>query len=257
MHCKCTQHNQIKKCTANRRKCLQIKKTTLSIWQHTRCKCSQHNQIKKRTANTHNTTKKRNFFIWLCCEHLQCVSLLVCVVSICSTCCQIDEDVFLICWCFFYLHVFSEVAARWALSATIQNIQRKNRVSACKQKHFILASCILFLDTWMWVSFIRNKEINNIWTKSRKKTMNWIQNDNQNVDGVDQHPKASQSLLPLHWSTFYSITLHSFDAVLCQMIMLDYMWKHLLFLFHKSVVSSSLVFLEILYRRCVLAPSTI
>ncbi len=46
------------------------------------------------------------FFICLCCEHLQRV------------CCQIDENVFLICWCFFYLHVFSEVAARWTLSAT-------------------------------------------------------------------------------------------------------------------------------------------
>ncbi len=30
---------------------LQIKKTTSSIWQHMRYKCSQHNQIKKRTAN--------------------------------------------------------------------------------------------------------------------------------------------------------------------------------------------------------------
>ncbi len=45
------------------------KKTTSSIWQHTRCKCSQHNQIKKHA---------------LCCEYLQCVSLFVCVVSICS-----------------------------------------------------------------------------------------------------------------------------------------------------------------------------
>ncbi len=61
------------------------------------------------------------FFIWLCCEHLQCVSLFGCVVSICSTCCETDEDVFLICWCFFYLHVFSEVAARWALSATVHS----------------------------------------------------------------------------------------------------------------------------------------
>ncbi len=25
--------------------------------------------------------------------------------------------------------------------------------------------------------------------------MNWIQNDNQNIDGVDQQPKALQSLL--------------------------------------------------------------
>ncbi len=30
---------------------MQIKKTTSSIWQHTRCKCSQHNQIKKHTTN--------------------------------------------------------------------------------------------------------------------------------------------------------------------------------------------------------------
>ncbi len=28
--------------------------------------------------------------------------------------------------------------------------------------------------------------------------MNWIQMINQNVDGVDQHLKACQSLLPLH-----------------------------------------------------------
>ncbi len=61
--------------------------------------------------------------------------------------------------------------------------------------------------------------------------MNRIQNDNQNIDGVDQHPEAGQSLLPLHWSTFYSIMLHSFDAGLCLMIMLDYMWKNLLFQF--------------------------
>ncbi len=70
-----------KKCAANRKKHLQIKKTLSSIWQHTRCKCSQHNhkrnalQIEKNTcklrkhfrqfdnthaANAHNTTTKRN-----------------------------------------------------------------------------------------------------------------------------------------------------------------------------------------------------
>ncbi len=87
-----------------------------------------------------------------------------------------------------------------------EKMKRKNRVSACKQKHFILASCILFLNIWMWVSF-KNKEINNILNKKLKKDYEWIQNDNQNVDGVDQHPKAWQSLLPLHWLTFYSITL--------------------------------------------------
>ncbi len=73
------------------------------------------------------------FFFWLCCEYLQRV------------CCQIDKSVFLICRCFFLfvarfffwlcceylqrvcvvkscvlnLHVFSEVAACWALSATV------------------------------------------------------------------------------------------------------------------------------------------
>ncbi len=36
---------------ANRKKHLQIKKTTSSILQRTRCKCSQHNQKKKRAAN--------------------------------------------------------------------------------------------------------------------------------------------------------------------------------------------------------------
>ncbi len=34
-------------------------------------------------------------------------------------CCQIDEDVFLICLCFIYLNVFSEVAARLLLLATV------------------------------------------------------------------------------------------------------------------------------------------
>ncbi len=92
------------------KKHLQIKKTLSSILQRTGCKSSQH-------------TQKRNALqikcIWLCCEHLQCDSLFVCVVSICTICCQNDENGFLICLCFFYLHVFSEVAARWALSATV------------------------------------------------------------------------------------------------------------------------------------------
>ncbi len=67
--------------------------------------------------------------------------------------------------------------------------------------------------------------------------MNWIQNDNQNVDGVDQHHKAWQSLLPFHWSTFYSIMLHNFDAVLCLMIMLDYTWKHLFGAFQTGYIA--------------------
>ncbi len=103
--------------TTKERNALQIEKNTCklrkqlsSFWQRTRCKCSKHNQ--RRNALQIKC-------IWLCCEHLQCVSLFVCMVSICTICCQTDENIFLICWCFFYLHVFSEVAARWALSATV------------------------------------------------------------------------------------------------------------------------------------------
>ncbi len=90
-----------KKRAANRKKHLQIKKTLSSIWQRTCCKCSQHNQ--KRNV-------LQNKYIWLCCEHLQRVSLFVCVENICTICCQNAENLFLICWWFFYLHVFSEVA---------------------------------------------------------------------------------------------------------------------------------------------------
>ncbi len=74
------------------------------------CKLKKHQQIQKTfnlttgAANVHNTTNYRNaqqiqFFIWLCCVHLQCL------------CCQ-DEVVFLICWCFLYLQYC-------ALSATV------------------------------------------------------------------------------------------------------------------------------------------
>ncbi len=49
--------------------------------------------------------------------------------------------------------------------------------------------------------------------------MNMIQNDNQNVDGVDQHPK-----LDSHYYLFIGdiifITSHSYDAVLCLMMCL-------------------------------------
>ncbi len=52
--------------------------------------------------------------------------------------------------------------------------------------------------------------------------MNMIQNDNQNVDAVDQHPK-----LDSHYYLFIGdilfITLHSFDAVLYLMMVFDYM----------------------------------
>ncbi len=47
----------------------------------------------------------------------------------------------------------------------------------------------------------------------------------------------------------WSWQLHSFDASLCLMIMLDYTWIHLLFRFLLHLCC-----LEILDRRCVLAP---
>ncbi len=71
---------------------MQIKKTT---WQHTRYKCSQHNQ----TKNTLQIT----FFICLCFEHLQ---------HLLSNWWRCFLDLLVL----FYLHVFSEVTARWALS---------------------------------------------------------------------------------------------------------------------------------------------
>ncbi len=92
---------------------------------------SQHNQIKKQT--------EIKFFVWLCCEYLQCVSLFGCVVSICSAflylvvlwvfavrffiwlCCEHLQHLLSNWWrCFLDLHVFSEVAAHWALSATVK-----------------------------------------------------------------------------------------------------------------------------------------
>ncbi len=95
-------------------------------------------------------TKQRNalqiqYLIWLCCEHLQCVSLCVCVVSICScTCCQTD-DVSLICCCFFYLHLFSDVALRSALSATVVLalfcVFVQSRGIVCKRELTVLISC--------------------------------------------------------------------------------------------------------------------
>ncbi len=103
--------------TTQKRSALQIEKNTCKLRKHF------HQFDNAHAANAHNTTKIRNALqiqcIWLCCEHLQRVSLFVCVVRICTICCQNDENVFLICWCLFYLHLFSECAARRALSATI------------------------------------------------------------------------------------------------------------------------------------------
>ncbi len=51
--------------------------------------------------------------------------------------------------------------------------------------------------------------------------MKMIQNDNQNVDGVDQHTKSLTVYLFIGDILF--ITSHSFDAVLCLMMVFDYM----------------------------------
>ncbi len=84
-----TQMHQNVATVAERAQCATNRKNT--------CKLRKQlpNFFNARAANAHYTTKKRNSLLsnwWRC---------------------------FLICWCFFYLHVFSEVAARWALSATL------------------------------------------------------------------------------------------------------------------------------------------
>ncbi len=78
-------------------------------------------------ANTHNRNSKKRAAnkIDLVVLWVFAVCFFICVVSIFTICCQTDENVFLICWCFFYLHVFSEVVARWALSATIKKPKMK------------------------------------------------------------------------------------------------------------------------------------
>lgn len=63
---------------------------------------------------------QRVFCILMCCEFLQ------------RMCCQTDEDVFFICWCFFYLHVFSFVAVQRPLSATVETPLFSTR-SPCTQ----------------------------------------------------------------------------------------------------------------------------
>ncbi len=158
-HCKYSQHNQTKKRAPNKILYLVVLwafAVHFFIWL-----CSQHNQINNFIWSTFLCLFvlwvfvarvlsnwwscflnlqvfiflfAARFFVWLCCEHLQCISLFGCVVSICSTCCQIDEDVFLICWCFFYLHVFSEVAARWALSATVKIWQKEGKERQTNRK---------------------------------------------------------------------------------------------------------------------------
>ncbi len=83
---------------------------------------------------------------------------------------------------------------------------KERTVSPCKWKQFIIASCILFFFEHLNVGKFHKYKINKHFDKkAEKKSMNWIQINKQNVDRVNQHPKAWPSLLPLHWSTFYSI----------------------------------------------------
>ncbi len=106
----------------------------------------------------------------------------------------------------------------------MNSLTYKTSKEKTKQNTFILASCIIFLNTWMWVSFTRNKQ--HFEQKAKK---------NYELDSERRWSRSTpQSLTVIITSSlviFYSITLHSCDAVLCQMIVLDYMWKYLLFLF--------------------------
>ncbi len=92
---------QKKKCTAHRKNKtnrLQIKKTTFV-------------NLTTHAANAHNTTNKK--------KRTANKMYLVVLWAFAPPTVKLMKDVFLICWWFFYLHVFSEVAARWVLSATV------------------------------------------------------------------------------------------------------------------------------------------
>ncbi len=107
---------------ANRKKHLQIKKTTSSILQSTRCKCSQHNQKKKRAANKMIYlfvlwAFAVCFFICLCCEHLQhllsnwwrcfldllVLFLFACVFWSCSALSSLGHRMLLLKWLYFFV----------------------------------------------------------------------------------------------------------------------------------------------------------
>lgn len=70
--------------------CYKLGKTTFSVWQRVCCKCST--QPKKHDAN-------KNYLVVLWAFAALAVKLMFCWF----------------CWCLFYLHVSSEVAAPWAL----------------------------------------------------------------------------------------------------------------------------------------------
>ncbi len=106
---------QLQKTHANRKSTSKSRKH-LHQFDSRCCKCLQHNQINNFIAAC--------FFVW-CCKHLQCV------------CCQIDEVVFLICRCFFYLQPLCYsclYVPRAANEPEVLHIHRKWLTSKLKNK---------------------------------------------------------------------------------------------------------------------------
>ncbi len=95
-----------------------------------------------------------------------------------------------------------------------QNIKRKSRVSFFKT----------FYSSFMHSFFIYTN-VGKCHKKKyllNKKLQKGLLVGFRMISKTDHHLKAWQSLLPLHWLTFHTITLHSFDAILYIMIVSDY-----------------------------------
>ncbi len=74
----------------------------------------------------------------------------------------------------------------------------------------------------MWVSFMKKHNFEQVaekkkcvfWKKNKKTCPDQIQNDDQNIDGIDRFHQQIQSLhdpKPLSGSSFHSVLLGSFD----------------------------------------------
>ncbi len=107
------------------------------------CKCSQHNQIKNFICSAFLYLVVLwafavCFFIWLCCEYLQRV------------CCQIDEVVFLICRCFFF--IFAVRFFIWLCCKHLQHVccQIDEVVFLIAGVFFLFAACWALSDTIMY-----------------------------------------------------------------------------------------------------------
>ncbi len=121
-------------------------------------------------------------------------SLFSCVLSICSAfhysfALRFDEDVLLICWCFFYLHVFSEVAARWALSASVDNTAEP-MTRAVTRTEVSLYVWLLPTRPWLWHQI-------HFWAKKKKKKLCWrfwrAAKQSQYAVAIRVHPPSSLS----------------------------------------------------------------